>query len=401
MATYSTILHLLAWNGYEDEAYKGSTVCKETWEDERILFPRFINKRLGAQEATLIGLHAYYTKNPVASLERIKRLVSLRADINAPNEKNGFTPLMELCALRPSSKTLLFQYLIDQGAQLEPIQACWCPLSLLSINMSPLSDLTNIQKKMEILLDRGARVNYQNLQGDSILSMACRYSISVSDHIRFLCERGADVHLKNSEGKTALSYCLDLGKISYASILVDYGAIIPPNAMITALEQRSDSVVNFLKKHGYTISNDELVDAMNNRCPDKVYFLLSHGVSIDIRPFGKPILFHAVASPIRRSTPRIVEYICKAGAKVNDTATVVTRNAFMEEHTMEEPVLYDLIRQYIHSENEYILDTIEILVQCGATPPPATEYSHIYPFYKDPFKFTHMNTILLRGRMKM
>ena len=385
MTKVTDILHLLAWNGYEDAAYKASQMCRETWEDERILCPRLLNKRFGSRRTTLIGINCYYVKDPVYSLRRVQRLVSLGANPDVENGWNGYTPFMELCMDGDAHKMNLFTYLLSRPIRINGNHSELCPLSL-------LAKAQGSQKKMELLLARGANINRTSSDGKSVLFLACMTD-TPAERIDFLCQQGANVHL-SSHGETPLTISLELNKVSFARELIRHGAVIPDTAMEYALEMKLIDVVSFLVDHGVPLPKDALQLAIDQGKTEKLRILLVHNAPLDI--LGKSPLFYAVKGDIRFIHTLMVQYLCAAGADVNRVEEV--RYMFYPR-TSDEPVLYDLIRQYIYTKNEYILEIIKILIQFGAVPPPDTEYSYIQPFYGNPSMYSEMNAILLRGRI--
>jgi hypothetical protein len=392
MTKVNDILHLLAWNGYEDEAYKASQMCRETWDDERILCPHLLNKRFGPRRTTLIGINCYYGKDPVYALKRVQRLVSLGANPDLENGWNGYTPFMELCMQGDAHKMDLFSYLLSRPIRINGKDGTWCPLSL-------LAKAQGSEKKMELLLARGADINRRTFDGKSVLFLTCHTDVP-AERIDFLCQQGANVHL-SSNGETPLALCFQLNKVSFARELIRHGAIIPDTAMEDALEMKLIDVVSFLVEQGVPFPTDALQLAINQGKAEKVRILLVHNAPLYIA--GKSALFYAVQGGIGYIHTLIVQYLCAAGANVNEVAEV--RHMFYAR-TSEEPVLYDLIRQYIytknqyiHTNNQYILEIIKILIEFGAVPPPHTEYSYIHPFYSNPSMYSEMNAILLRARI--
>lgn len=410
--TFQNILHLLAWNGYEDEAYKGSQVCKETWEDRHILLPRLINRQFGRGKRTLIAINCLCT-HP-SSLERIKKLVSLGANPDLENGSNKFTPLMELCQHGDSYNMETFAYLVSrslaekQRVRLNgPDSLAWCPLSLLSTKPNSL-------KKMALLLKHGANIHRTSTNGASVLYHACWMGDlgyqGYSDNVEFLCRHGAHAETMR-KGITALSHCLRENKLAFAKVLIAYGARIPPDAMTRALDimehesmgalrretngARTRETVRFLFDHGFSIPESVLADAVNNRDCEKVKFLLQCNLPVK----GGKYIFSVLEGDILPQTVRIVKYLCAAGAEVNDVAEVRSFHAkTMQMMTVVEPAIYHLVRDYISYQNPCILDIIELLVQYGAVSPPESEYTNILQFRLDPFKFASMISILRRGR---
>jgi len=393
-ATFQSILHLLAWNGYENEAYKGSQACRETWEDTRILRPRLLNKLFSERYTSLIGIHTYYDLTDEAfSLARVKHLVSLGADPDICNETTQFTPLMDLCIEGDDYKMDLFIYILGLNVRIDGSpDNPWTPLSLLASTQSS-------KRKMAMLLEKGADIQRIDKKGYSILSMACWMDTSyTSDNIKFLCEHGANVHTVNMDGDTALSICLRDGREFFAEILLSHGAEIPEQAMRSALRDMNKGIIQLLQRHGIDLPEDSLTNAILLDDADQVGLLLECGMSPNDGD-TPPLTQIAMKSPIQLKHVRIVEYLCSAGARVNQRSLVTTYNPLTLSYSyLEEPVLYNLVRRYISKREHLLLNIMETLIAHGAAAPPSIEYSHIHPYSKNPLDFAALNNILHRAR---
>jgi len=49
---FQDVLHLVMWNGYTEDTWVAAATCKETWEDERIWFPKLVGLRYGPEKKT-------------------------------------------------------------------------------------------------------------------------------------------------------------------------------------------------------------------------------------------------------------------------------------------------------------------------------------------------------------
>jgi hypothetical protein len=409
--TFQSILHLLAWNGYEDEAYLGSQVCKETWEDDRIY--RKMNRPLGTRKSTLIGIHTYNTITSEFSLNRIKRMVRLGADPDVCTLTNSFTPLMDLCLEGDHYKMDIFDYILGlnahpQGAKVrvDGVEGMnWCPLSL-------LGSIGTGKRKMEKLLARGANVNRVDANGRSVLYTICMMDgYSIPENIHFLCDHGADVHLRDIFGQTALDVCLEYNYPTWAEALIQHGAIIPEGAMARALTAKLQATVELLLRLGVSIDPAALVNAIDDDDDEMVRLLIDVGVPID--GYDRPLLFSAAEGHISQNTVNIIRHLCSAGARVNEKWFVEAYSPMSLAYRMvEEPVVNGLIRQYIigfrpptadngeytTGSNIHVIESISILIDHGAVPPPSSEYDYIYPFSVRPLQFSDLIAVLFRGR---
>lgn len=392
-ATFQSILHLLAWNGYEDEAYLGSQVCKETWEDDRIY--RKVNRPLGNRKSSLIGIHTYQTISSEFSLGRIKRMVRLGANPDVSNLSNSFTPLMDLCLEGDHYKMDIFDYILSLDVRVDGVEGMnWCPLSL-------LGSIGTGKKKMEKLLARGANVNRLDANGRSVLYIICMMDgYSIPENIHFLCEHGADVHLRDTFGQTALDVCLEYNYPTWAEALIQHGAILPEGAMARALTEKHKATVELLMSLGVDIEPGALITAIDDDDDEKVRLLIDVGVPID--RYERPLLFRAAEGHISQKTVNIVKHLCLAGARVNEKWFVETYSPMtLDYRLVEETVINGLIRQYIIGSNIHVIDCISILINHGAVPPNSAEYDYIYPFSARPLQFSDLIGVLFRGRHAM
>jgi ankyrin repeat protein len=276
----------------------------------------------------------------------------------------------------------LFTYLLSRPIRINGIDSIWCPLSL-------LAKAQGSEKKMELLLARGADINRRSANGKSILFLTCQTDVP-AERIDFLCQQGANVHL-SSNGETPLALCFLLNKVSFATELIRHGAIIPDTAMEYALELKYIDIVKLLVEQGVPFPTDALQLAIDQGKTEKVRILIVHYAPLYIE--GDSALFYPLQGGLGYIHTLIVQYLCAAGANVNESSVI------QHKPHSEEPVLYDLIRQYIYTKNEYILEIIKILIEFGAIPPPHTEYSYVQPFYSNPSMYSEMNAILLRARI--
>ena len=395
-ATLQSILHLLAWNGYEDEAYKASMTCKEAWIDNRILFPYIVSKvDYGETRASLIGLtvrNGY--ENDSTSLERVKQLVRVGGNPDLPCKKKKFTPLQEACLYGDSTLMESFQFLLSCNVNPNGHAKFWAPLSL-------LGTLNNSSKKMQLLLDHGADLDHMNDNGDSILNAICSYEKDTSpSSLEFLCKKGANVHLLDNNGYTAIDNALLHGNANLAEVLKRHGAKITYERIMEAVLYRNyNNCVKFLIKQGYRIPDDALVEAIEDKNPEKVLFLLQCGASPNAPHFGKPPLFHAV-DVLLPTTVEIVQALCNFGANVNAKAEVEHYNIFnMESIRKVETCICELLRQYSYRTNPDILEIIRILLAKGAKPPATLDELGISHAHMNKLNYIELNRMLLKARM--
>jgi len=364
MPTLPDVLYLLAWNGYEDQAYKGSMTCREAREDDRILFPHIINKKFGKRKRTIIQFLADYYGTE-RGIPHIERLIRLGADPDIPDESCLLhTPFMETCYFGDNNRMEMFKYLLPK-VNIHG-QGGWPPLALVSM-------YADCRIKQQLLIDHGADVN-RITDGETVLYTVCRYAHEDThvNSIRFLLDHGAD-HTIACYGRTPLEVCIDEGHVDIAKLLMMYGASIPDVNMV-------------------------LLEAVEENNVKKVRTLLACGVCPNTMVEEKPILFH-VDGIITPEKAEIIKLLCDAGADVNAKASVAifdTKNFLFK--TVMEPFLYEMAREYIRNKNKDTFAVIKTLIAKGAEPPPLKMCNSIPTFKQNPFDYVEMNLLFMKAR---
>jgi len=338
--TFPSILHLLAYNGYEDEAYIGSMTCKETWGDPRLFTPKFLNKKLGKYKETLLGILVRK-----GNLSRVKDLVAFGANPDIP-DIFGYTPLIHaLINEKKEGYMESIDYLLSLGVDANG-QCCY----------SVPIVITDTLHIMQRLVDHGADVNYLNDSGHTPLVEKCMQHLTeIPSQLEFLCQMGANVHATDKWNRTAIEICLDSNKPLGAEVLIQYGAIIPDDAINTAIHNNFKETVLFLIKHGQKIPDDALINAIDNQLPGRVKMLLECGASPHYAQ-GSPLIFRA-ALRISVNGLAILRLLCEAGADVHATSGHASV-----------PLINSLVIQYSSTRNEHVLQAIRYLISKGAVP---------------------------------
>ena len=113
---------------------------------------------------------------------------------------------------------------------------------------------------MKLLLDRGAYVNskLRGLGGESVLMEAITYSKNM-EMVEMLVQRGADVNYTTSESYNALLRACRVGSFEIAKYLVDNGADVfhkgehDTSCLMLAAEYGDEKLVNFLIDKGCNV----------------------------------------------------------------------------------------------------------------------------------------------------
>ena len=391
MPLLSDVLYLLAWNGYEDQAYRGSMTCREAWEDDRILFPHIINKKFGKKEKTIIGSLVAHDFNKGSSIPRIERLIGLGADPDIPHGALSLTPFMETCCLGDRSQMELFKFFLTR-ANIHG-QGGWTPIAYKSL-------YAGCPIKQQMLLDHGADI-HRITDGESVLYTVCEFTKETDlSSIKFLLDHGANPNIV-SKGRTPLQVCLDNGRADIARLLMKYGATIPEgnDCIWDAYYSHEEKVLKFLVANGKTIPPPLLMHAVRNVNVKGVRMLLACGACPNTIHNGRPILFHV--NGLTPEKAEIIRLLCEAGADIHVKESVGVFDDNTSAYKLYyEPFLYEMVRQYIRTKNENTFTVIKLLIARGAQPPPLEMYNRMSEFKKNPVEYVHMNVLFMKARRK-
>lgn len=182
------------------------------------------------------------------NIGEMEKALAQGADINYV--ENGETALISAARLNQHK---VVKFLIDNGAKLDVIG---------SGQGRPRSALVHAvfnksAKMIELLLEGGARVDLQDLEGETALSMACE--IGSLQAVKLLFKHRAQVNLQDRNGRSALmlASASKFGrKFVLTSTLLKHGAAIDlldkdgKTALIHAIENQEFDISKLLLKRG-------------------------------------------------------------------------------------------------------------------------------------------------------
>jgi ankyrin repeat protein len=407
LATFQDTLHLLAWNGYGKEAYKGSMACKQTWTDERILCPKVINMKFNgktllsilAEKMQWCELYWWDKGRSERHLARIKHLLSLGADPDSLSHDN-WSPLMETC-VNDGKSMELFKLLLTLKVNVNGSpDSHWNPLA----SVASCHGL----EKTRLLLAAGADPNFI-CKDKSVLHLASVFNHSkgeYTDTIKLLLKAGANPNLLDKYGFSPMEDCIEKGYIKYAKLMMEYGGIIENTEylMEAAVENKVEASIKFLHELGEPIPEDAWRQALRNCDVPLVAMLLRCG-ACPVTPINnRPPLFQAVFKGFNEKSLEVMNLLCKAGADVNaDGGTSI----YSFSHGGNSGVLYGgklitaLFREYIRDKNKYAMKMIELFISYGVKLPYKGEYQEMLAFAeRDKSEFIELNRILMKERFK-
>lgn len=386
-ATFQDTLHLLAWNGYGREAYLGSMACKQTWTDDRILFPKVMNMKFDDEGKSLIGIYTekacWYPEDEGRLIGRVKHLIALGADPDISDE-NHVTPLTTSSNYYDTSMDI-FNYLLTQKVRIngDPNYA-WNPLSFAA------SDICT--KKTIALLKNGADPNFK-CKDKSILHLASMFHESNGENtetIQLLLKAGANPNTLDQFGSSPMTGCIEKGYIKYAKLFLEYGGIIEDTErlMVYVIENKVEASIKFLRQHGEAIPDDIWHSAIKDSDVPLVAMLLRCGACPITPVYGEPPLYLARYNEYSKKSMEVMKLLCNAGAdvKVESQGVPLMNSAFLE---------------YLKKPQKCVLDIIELLLLKGAKLPSKLTYKAMLALVKKEMgEFVELNRIIMKERFK-
>ena len=174
------------------------------------------------------------------NFDRVIELINQGAPVN--NENEGWTPLLMAALFAPLEIT---RFLLERGA--DPNQVLAGGKSVFEKVCE--SELTDAEQ-VSLMLDYGANINRQGIQGTTPLMWAI--SADPSDRnqetIIMLIERGADIEQQDDFGETALMHAYREQAEAFI-ILLQYGAN-PIRAIERAINTNNGHVMDLIIHHG-------------------------------------------------------------------------------------------------------------------------------------------------------
>ena len=127
-------------------------------------------------------------------MEIAKLLVENGADVNARSTEFGQAPIV--LAMQFGYQDIAM-YLLDNGTSIDGCDV----LGISHLNWAISANDLAICRE---LINCGADVNIQDVNGFTALFEAAKSSINAKEKIDLLINAGADIHIKNNSGETAL-----------------------------------------------------------------------------------------------------------------------------------------------------------------------------------------------------
>ncbi len=207
---------------------------------------------------------------------KLEKLLQEGGNINAKEEKSGFTPLIMAIGVQ---KNDLVRFLLQKNAD---------PNIADKNGVSPLM-YASLHKNKDILsalVEAKADVNARNREGRTALM----HAIAVNDPIavKYLLENNADINARDAYGETALYQAVGFGNSSLCAELIKEGADINITAtngytpLMRAVYNKPASLVKSLMQNG--MNNSTLlppkmsIEQVAQKNPDRVNVLALFGI---------------------------------------------------------------------------------------------------------------------------
>lgn len=174
----------------------------------QILQPELCKNNIKTTGGLALSFYAFW-----GYADNVREMLNLGAAVDIPNPRwRNHSPLLLALSRHHGS---VVRILIDRGADLNPVHTR-TPLEM-AVLVAPPDDLSLI----ELLLDRGAKVDLLNYKSRTALFPAVSYgNIEV---VAFLLVRGADINAHEDSGRSLLTVTRSI-RPERAQFLLDMGA---------------------------------------------------------------------------------------------------------------------------------------------------------------------------------
>jgi ankyrin repeat protein len=287
------------------------------------------------------------------TIEILDLFLQYGAYINAVNQQGNNCLLELIDGFFEKEKDLnMMKYLLDNGADVNYVN----PLN----NLTPL--ILTIRNRLgleaiEILIQYGAHLNYEDHNNTILLAHACIYHPD-PNIIQCLIDHGADVNFRNSVGQTTLIILIEdinnprlrpyneLPDDKMIEFLIQKGANVniqdiygssPLHYIVNYDMPMRIKIINLLLKNGANINiqNDNgdtpLILACSHKYSD-ISLLITQGADVNLVNYDmKTPLITAASTAINDDMYEIIKLLLQAGALVN-SLTIRGNNALMSLH---------------------------------------------------------------------
>ena len=279
MPTLYDVAHFCSWNGYTEDTRNYLGVDKAAWTNKEFWFPFGANLGYGPKKKTRIqriceemgdGYDGknYYRHCMMRSYDPVARIQQLLADGAKPDIKDadGWSGLLVCCRNGWPDHHKIVKILLDAGADLNQMS--------LTYGFSPLILAANNGHQLIVreFIRRGADLNLPSKSGET--PIICASENGHLDIVKELVAGGAIV------GELAFEAAIKGGQVAVLKYLISLGEI-PPNAVLTAVENDKGNIIRTLMKAGAEMNGFPVHRAIRLDAHDSLIALCAGGANLN------------------------------------------------------------------------------------------------------------------------
>ena len=333
MATLYDVAHFCSWNGYPQDMKGYLGIDKASWANQEFWFPYGVNALYGKRQKTRLqalceNIWRYKYPNCPPIRERIQELLAngAKPDIK---DLTGMSPL--LVSARGGYLDTV-KILLNAGSDINQINNDGFSALCLSTRHNKIDIVKELIKNgtkhldsslhisicsknlelVKILLNAGANINTQKLNGYSILHYASVFNeIAI---IKELVERGAHINIMTIHGTTPMSIAVSEGHLSIVKYLYEHGATVSEDSFEILIDKEYIDILKYFKKVGLHVPARLISHAVYENKPKFINLLSKMGGDLN---YIDENMDTPLSTAMYDKSYECMEALCKAGANMN------------------------------------------------------------------------------------